>query len=458
MKRMKLLALSVGTLLALASCGVVYTSPQVRTGTAGGAQVREIPITAETLLAANRSPYRPDTLPAVFGQTAGSGGGLRGAGSLPDPAVEPEQRPAAISTRIPPELPTRPYRIGVGDVVVLATPSGGGSVEELSGLLAAQNRRQEYVVQDDGAISIPDVGPILIAGETIEGANERVFQALVQNQIEPAFSLEVAEFNSQKIAVGGAVVRPDTIPVELTPVYLDEALSRSGGVRANERDYDYVTVRIYRDGELYQIPLSELYSRRSLQRIQLTDGDSVFVDTEFDLDRAQDYFREQLQLSETRRSARRDAVDELETEIQLHRAELNEARENFSDRLEFDAVDRDYVYMTGEFVKQRRFPLPFEQRAVLADAIYADSGIATITGNLAKIYVLRASQDPREFGAVTAWKLDAANAASLTLATRFELRPDDVIFVSEQVITQWNRIITQITPGLLNSTINALAQ
>ncbi|SDL01124.1 hypothetical protein [Aliiruegeria lutimaris] len=114
--------------------------------------------------------------------------------------------------------------------------------------------------------------------------------------------------------------------------------------------------------------------------------------------------------------------------------------------------------MTGEVTKQRRFVLPYNQRASLADAIYSDAGIPTITGNIRKIYVLRSSQDPREFGAVTAWQLDAKNAASFTLATRFELRPDDVIFVSEQVITQWNRIISQITPGLLNSTINALAR
>ena len=72
--------------------------------------------------------------------------------------------------------------------------------------------------------------------------------------------------------------------------------------------------------------------------------------------------------------------------------------------------------------------------------------------------MLRGSTDPREFGSVTAWQLDASNAASLLLATRFELRPDDVIFVSEQAITQWNRVISQFTPGLLNSTINALAR
>lgn len=450
--------LSLALALGLSACGVVYNSPQVDSGLASGAKVRVVPITAETVLAANRSPYRPATLPAVFSQSAGSGGGLRNAGALPDPSVDPQVRPADVALRVPPELPVRPYRIGIGDVVMLATPTGGNSVEELSGLLAAQNRRQEYVVQDDGAIAIPDVGRISLAGDTVDEANEKVFQALVQNQIEPAFSLEVSGFNSQRVSVGGAVRSPSVLPVDLRPVYLDEALSRVGGPTVAEKDYPYTTVRIYRDGELYQIPLDELYSRRSLQRVRLTDGDSVFVDTEYDLGRAQDYFREQIQLTETRRSVRRDAVEELETEIRLRRDELEEQRDNFLDRMDLDAVDRDYVYLAGEVTRQRRFPLPFDQRATLADAVYSEGGIPTITGNIAKIYVLRGSSDPRDFASITAWQLDAKNAASFLMATRFELRPDDVIFVSEQPITTWNRVITQVTPGLLNSTINALAR
>ena len=37
------------------------------------------------------------------------------------------------------------------------------------------------------------------------------------------------------------------------------------------------------------------------------------------------------------------------------------------------------------------------------------------------------------------------------LATRFELRPDDVIFIAEQPVTRWNRVIQQITPSLITS-------
>ena len=80
---------------------------------------------------------------------------------------------------------------------------------------------------------------------------------------------------------------------------------------------------------------------------------------------------------------------------------------------------------------------------------------STKTGNPAQIYVLRGSPDPRDFGAVTAWHLDARNAANITLATRMQLRPNDIVFIAEQPVTRWNRVITQITPSLITSVATA---
>lgn len=443
-------------LLVVAGCGIIYNAPQVREGTSGATKVRVVDITPETTIEANRSDYHPATLPAIFSQTAGVAGTPLGAGALPQPAFDEQTRPAALARRIPPDVDPGPYRIGIGDVLVLATRAPGSTVEELAGLLAAENRRQGYVVQSDGTISIPDVNRIAVAGETLEIAEERVFRGLVEAGIEPAFSLEIAEFNSQKVSIGGAVSAPGLLHLGLVPLFLDEALSKVGGVRA--LDEDDVVIRLYRSGTLYQIPLTDLYASRSLQRIRLVDGDSIFVDTAFDLELAQAYFAQQIQLLQVRQASRQSALDQLNTEVELRRAELNEARENFRTRLDLGAVDRDYVYLAGEVTTQRRFELPFDQRASLADAIYADGGIPTITGNPSQIYVLRGATDPQDYGAVTAWRLDARNAVAFQTATRFELRPDDVIFVAEQPVTSWNRVISQITPGVFNSTVSALSQ
>ena len=60
----------------------------------------------------------------------------------------------------------------------------------------------------------------------------------------------------------------------------------------------------------------------------------------------------------------------------------------------------------------------------------------------------------KNFESITAYHLDVTNAANFLLATRLELRPKDVIFVGTQPITNWNRIISQITPSLGLSNLN----
>lgn len=454
---MRLMTMICCAALAVAGCSTVYRSSDVIPGSTDGTQVRVVPLTGETVIQANRAPYAPQSLPSAFSQSAGTGAGLagRGVGVLPDaPSTQAGARNQQLVLNSPPPISPGAYRIGVGDVVMLATPSTGNTLEAISGLLAAQNSRSGYTVQDDGSINIPDVGRVRIAGLTIEDAEELLFQRLVEAQFDPTFSLEIAEFNSQRVAIGGAVGKPAVLPITLTPLYLNEALAAAGSVAA--ANIDVTSVRIYRDGQLYQIPLADFYSSPDLQNIRLVAGDSVFVDSDFDLNRAERFFEQQIRLKQTTLAARAQALSELNTAVSLRRNDNAERRANFEAREALGASDRDYVYLTGEVDKQTRYPLPYERQASLADALYdAGGGIARETGDVSQIYVLRASSDPREFGAVTAWHLNASSAANLTLATRFELRPDDVIFVAENPVTKWGRTLRQITPSLITTPVAA---
>ena len=441
--------------LVLAGCGVIYNAPRVSEGIASsGVKVRVVPVTPESVSMANRSPYKPRALPAAFFSSAGGPGGMKGTGALPDPAFLPEQRPGALQLRIPPDVPDEPYRIGVEDELRLAVPKMGTSTEELTGLLAKATSREGYRVQDDGTISIPDVGRVRVAGKTLQEAEDAIFNKLVEAGLNPVFSLEVSDFRSQRVAVGGAVKNPTVVPITLSPLRLSEALNAAGGVAL--QDLDYASIRIFRDGKLYQIPVRELYRQAGLQNLRLKNGDSIFVDTDFELDKAKAYFEQQIRLSEFRQKSRQLALDELNAEVDLRRGELEERRANFEAQLKLDAVDRDYVYITGEVSRQTRYPLPFQQRATLADALYSEgAGVLSRTGDPRQVYLLRGSSDPAEFGAITAWHLDASNVANLVLATRMELRPSDIIFVAEQPVTSWNRVLTQLTPSIVTSSVAA---
>ena len=430
-------------IFSLTGCGTVYFSPSVIEETSTSGEVNIAPITPTSIATANGSPYRPKTLPAIFFRTTNASADLPEARTPPDLVYYPEIRPVALATRLPPVYNHNTYIIGVGDVVLLAIPQAGNRVEELSGLLAAQNRRQGYTVQTDGAIAIPDIGRIELAGMTMEEAEAELFRRLLENQFDPTFSLEIAEFHSQRVALGGALRNPTNVPITLTALHLDEALNVAGGV--SEADLDYIMIRLYRDGTMYQIPFNAFLEDAEIQKITLKGGDNIFVDTEFNLENARAYFEEQIWLSEFHQQSRVIALSKLTAEIALRRQELAEARTNYQTRIALDAVDRDYVYLSGEVGQQGRFTLPFGRNANLADALFDRSGGVPTSGNIAEVYVLRAN---RTGSGVTAWHLDARNVANLMLATQFELRPNDVIFVAVQPVTSWNRVLQQIMPTI----------
>jgi polysaccharide export outer membrane protein len=149
--------------------------------------------------------------------------------------------------------------------------------------------------------------------------------------------------------------------------------------------------------------------------------------------------------------ARAKSWGELESQTET---QTNYAR-NVIAKIEFGSIQREYVYIIGEVIQQSRYTLPFENRAVLADALLTGSGgVLSLSGNPKQIYVLRGRADLKNFAPITALHLDAKNAANFLLATRLELRPKDVIFVGTQPITNWNRMINQIIPSLGLSNLN----
>lgn len=506
----------VAAALALSGCGVVYTSPSVYDSTSSFAPdpafaVQVVPLTVETAMNANLDPYVPARLPDAFRPAPGealapmAAGDTRmpdipaprigetGAGpaaatdELPPAATRREPRPEELEMRLPPEEGPRPYRIGVADVLLLSVNTSGATLADVPALLNAQSARQGYVVQDDGAIAVPDVGRIQVAGLTLEEAEAEIFQALVAQRLDPSFSLEVADFRSQRVSIGGAVRQPAVQPITLRPLYLSEALQLSGGV-ATERPEDAM-VRLFRDGQVYRIPVERLYDEGGLADVALRDGDAVFVDAAYDQRQARAYFEEQLRLREAELREREFAFRQRQAEIeevrfgvtlaqfelekvqlrrQLQQMRIDAALYNlqrnndrradataqqaaFNERLKLGAVARDYVYVAGEVRTPRRTPLPFETRAVLADVLFDGTGLNINFADYSEIYLLRRSGGDAAPGALTAYHLNGENAANLSVATLMELRPNDILFVAEQPVTAWGRVVNQLVPSLLNT-------
>ncbi len=380
--------------LSLSACGGIYNSPHVIEQDTAVGTVRVAEITAESVTEANKSPYRPRALPAQFRQTTASTGTV-------DRALH-----------LPPPYQPGPYKIGVGDVIqYTSTNMSPVTMDPTSGLpIPADPVSRSFMVQDDGSISIPDIGRVHIAGLSIDDAESDIYQMLSRSQAQPSFSIEISGFKSQYVRIDGAVRLPGAVPITLVPITLSDALVAVGGAIAI--DTDSTVIRLSRDGASYTIPMSAYLTSPQVQSITMKDGDTIVVDTSY----------------------------------LLRQTKLSETRSNYLTSNSLGAIARDYVYITGEVGSQSRYTLPFEQKASLADALYEKSGgIPNSTGSISELYVLRSSDDGE---GVTAWHLNAINAANLVLATRFELRPNDIVFVAEQPVTSLSRLISQLSPSL----------
>ena len=432
-------AAAVGAaLMALSSCGVIYTAPGVHDGDPYGTaystdyDVEVVPLTYESAAAANLVQYIPPRLPAAF-QPEAISAAVAGLAApdlppLPEATARRITRPEPVADQLPPPGRPEPYRIGVADVLLLAV-DGPTTLEGLPGLITAQAKRDGYVVQDDGAIAIPDVGRVSVAGMTLQDAEAEIFQALVAANIDPTFSLEIAEFRSQRVSVGGMVGQPTLVPITLQPLHLYEAIELAGGLVTD--DPDATRIQMFRDGTTYRFGVGRFLSDPAARRILLRDGDSIYVGSVYREAEAQRYFEEQLALrsEQFQMTEFQLQLEDLRTQRELKAEQrLENARALFKDRLELGAVERHYAYRTGEVRRPSRVPLPFERSMSLADVLFEEEGggIDIEFGDYGAIYVLRAESDPQRAGGLTAYHLNAENAANLAVATGFEIRPNDL--------------------------------
>tara|TARA_B110000977_G_scaffold28777_1_gene37117 strand:- start:15385 stop:16701 length:1317 start_codon:yes stop_codon:yes gene_type:complete len=423
--------------IILSGCGVVYQPSSVIV--AASENIHLVQLTPKTVLEANRSPYRPQSWPVGLTSIKEIKAGDPIIDKFTEPALDPQLLSGSIKMRLPETLQPHVYIIGIGDVITLSTPVSNNLVEALNGLLASQNTRQEYMVQEDGAISIPELGRVIVGGLTPEEAEDALYQKLVAVGISPTLSIEVTGFNSQKVSIIGNVASPGTEPIGLQPLFLDQAIYNKGGIKINNAIF--VVIRLYRNGAIYQISGPELYNQNGSNRLLLKDGDTIVVDTT-------DEYESILGLHQ---QARKNKLREFEV---YSRGKAYQTQ-SVTSKLEFGSIQREYIYVIGEVQRQSRFVLPFESIAVLADALLeSGGGLLSLSGNPNQIYVLRGARKLKDFTSITALHLDASNAANFLLATHLELRPKDVIFVGTQPITNWNRVISQIIPSLSLADMN----
>ena len=293
---------------------------------------------------------------------------------------------------------------GIGDIVgvtIFEAASGGLFIPAEAGVRPGNFITiPAQAVDVNGNISIPYGGAIRARGRTQVELQQAIVDALKDRAIEPQAIVSVVEQRTSLITVLGDVARSGRIPAQLTPERMLDTISRAGGTAGPGPDE---WVMLERDGRRALAPFGALVYEPA-NNIYSHPGDNIYV------------YRE------------------------------------------------PQTYLTfGALGTQQQLPFG-AWRITLAEAVAKAGGVRDTEGDPASVFLYRGeTRDVAEAMGVDSSKfqgpiipviynINFRNPASYFLATTFEMRNKDVIYVSNSVSVEATKFLSYVR--LLNATIN----
>jgi polysaccharide export outer membrane protein len=191
---------------------------------------------------------------------------------LEERTLELEARPASPSDALlPPPLPgldRSDYRIGRQDLLEIKV----FDVQELN---------QTVRVADDGSITMPLLGRLVVGGLTKTDLERTIADLLEERYVrDPQVTVFVREYQSKRVAVTGAVKKPDTYEM-LGRKTLLEMLSMAGGLD-KDLGKEIIIFRRVEDAGTQRIPLDLeqlVYAADPALNLTVEPGDIIYVPT-----------------------------------------------------------------------------------------------------------------------------------------------------------------------------------
>ena len=247
-------------------------------------------------------------------------------------------------------------------------------------------------IGSDGTLLLIGVGRLEAKGRQINDLRDEVRSILIRNGLTPDFQMEITGFNSQKAYIT-TDAPPDEKPDQIK--YILPITDQGTPLREiiatagiALNEKVFTIVKIQRSGKTYSFSLSDLFSETA-PRVFLKDQDHVFIQN-----------------------------------------------------LEYV---KGKVFLVGG-VKPKVLEIQPELRQTLADILFAPEGpLEEPSAQRSAIYLLRGHSP------VKAYHLDAQNPARILVAGALEMRPDDIVYVAEQPINTFNRVLETILPFRLFS-------
>jgi polysaccharide export outer membrane protein len=280
---------------------------------------------------------------------------------------------------------------------------GGAFATNGPGDLDAQGQR----VAADGTIFLPSLGRVRVGGMSTVQISALLFNKLKDQLKEPQIDVRVIQFRSQQVQITGDVKNPGQLSLVGTPTRVVDALSRAGGANP---DADLQRVLVSRAGHVTTIDVTRILNRGDMrQNIVLQAGDIV----------------------------------------------------NVPDHT------RNRLFVMGEVPKPQTLYMNQGQMS-LADALTAAGSIETNGANPRQIIVIRHPDPPLtqienaqsalqdgfkkanyrpDQNRPEIFRLDMTQLDAIMLATEFDMKPLDVVYVGTAPAARFNRLLAQILPS-----------
>lgn len=281
------------------------------------------------------------------------------------------------------------YRIGIGDNLLIKVWGHPELVAE--GRTEGETIGAGQIVQPDGTVYVPSVGPVLLAGMTFSEARSAITDALAVTIKNPQVDIQALSYLSQFAYIVGDVERPCRLTLTHVPVTMLDGLNQCEAIKPT---IGRRSITLTRRGQQYSVDLNTLYESTNPEPFYLRHGDKLIV-----------------------------------------------------------SDDKDQrIFLVGEFEEQLSVGIPVSGLS-LADAMAAAGGINLTTANAAKIYVIRGIETAQNTDEIRSlapdiFHLDASSVDAFILADHFKLRPRDVVYAGSADLADWNRALDTMEPTL----------
>ncbi|PNK60497.1 polysaccharide biosynthesis/export family protein [Psychrobacter sp. FDAARGOS_221] len=278
------------------------------------------------------------------------------------------------------------YRISSSDILsinLIGYPEITPSSSSNNNANASNPFAAGYPVDQQGYIQFPLIGRIKASGLTVNQFTNSLRSKLQRYLKYPDPQVKIVNYRGNKFFIDGEVRQPGEFTIDDAPATLYSAISLAGGVTAVG---DSNNVTLIRDGQQYLLGLRDLQAMGiPANQIYLQDGDAIHVNNR----------------------------------------------------------SRNRVYVLGEFGSIKPVEIP-DQGLSLAQVLGEVQGLDARTADAAKLFVVR---DHGQTSYTDIYHANLQSVTNLALANRFEMQPNDIIYVDPTGLTRWSRFIGSVLPS-----------